>query len=99
MPQAMPSMGSGVGDPAARTLLRFALSGLPGSESPISRMPTCRIGNGRWRERLLLVAVGDSTLGQIVGGEFQRNAVAIHDLDPVPPESAGHGGQNSFARV
>jgi hypothetical protein len=40
------------------------------------------------------VAVRNATLGQVVGGEFQRHAVAIHDFDAVAPESAGHGREH-----
>ena len=43
--------------------------------------------------------VGDSTPGQVVGRKLQRDAVAIHDLDPITPESPGHGCQHRLAGV
>lgn len=47
----------------------------------------------------LLVPVGDAALGQIVGREFQGDAVAIHDLDAVAAEPACHGGEDGLAGV
>jgi hypothetical protein len=47
----------------------------------------------------LLVAVSDSTLGQVVGGKFQRNPVAVHYLDAIAPESSGHRRQHGPAGV
>ena len=40
------------------------------------------------------MAVGDAALGQVVWREFQRNPVAIHDLDSIPAQPAGHGRQH-----
>jgi hypothetical protein len=45
------------------------------------------------------VSVGDAAFGQVVGGEFQRDPIAGHDLDAVAAESAGHGRQHWHARV
>lgn len=43
--------------------------------------------------------VGDSAFGQVVGREFQRNPVAIHDFDPIAPESPRHGRQYCLACI
>jgi hypothetical protein len=40
------------------------------------------------------VAVCDSALRQIVWRKFQRNPVAIHDLNPIASESASHCRQH-----
>jgi len=40
------------------------------------------------------VAVSDPALGQVVGRQFERNPVAIHDLDSIPAEPSRHGGQH-----
>ena len=42
--------------------------------------------------------VSDSALGQVVGGEFHRDTVAVHDFDPVPAESASHSRKDCPAR-
>ena len=47
----------------------------------------------------LAVAVGDAAFGQIVGRELQRDAVAVHNLDAVSPQPAGHGGEDDFSQV
>ena len=43
--------------------------------------------------------VCDSTLGEVVRGEFQGNPVAVHDLDTITPESSSHGRQHCLADV
>jgi len=48
---------------------------------------------------ILLVPVSDSAFCQVVRRQFERNPVTSHDLNPVPSQSPGHGGQHCFARV
>jgi hypothetical protein len=43
---------------------------------------------------VLLVPVSDPALGQVVWRQFQRNPVAIHDLDSIPAEPSRHGRQH-----
>jgi len=45
------------------------------------------------------MAIGDSAPGQVVGRKLQRDTVAVHDLDPITPESPGHGRQDRLAGV
>src|SRR5579883_2419047 len=47
----------------------------------------------RTRGNRLFVAVGDPALGQIVGGKFQRNAIARQNADSIAAELAGQMGQ------
>ena len=47
--------------------------------------------------RPLLVTVSDSASGEVVGRKFQRNLVAVHDLDAIPPEPSGHGRKHCAA--
>jgi hypothetical protein len=47
----------------------------------------------------LLVAVRDATFGQVIRRQFERDAIASHHLNPVPPKSSGHGGEDCFACV
>jgi hypothetical protein len=39
-----------------------------------------------------LVPVSDSASSQVIGREFQRHAIAIHDLDAITAQSPRHGG-------
>jgi hypothetical protein len=43
--------------------------------------------------------VGDSTLGQVIGRQFDGNAVASHHLDPIPAKSSRHRREYRLARV
>ena len=36
------------------------------------------------------MTVGDPTLGQIIGGKFQRHPVTSHDSDAVPAQPSRH---------
>ena len=47
----------------------------------------------------LLMPVGDAASRQIVGREFQRHAVAVHDFDAITAESSSHGREHGLARV
>jgi len=64
--------------------------GLPG------RLQECARRN---HKKDLAVAVGDAAFGQVVGRELEGDAVAVHDLDAVSPQPAGHGGEDSFPHV
>jgi hypothetical protein len=44
-----------------------------------------------------LVPVRDSASGQVIGREFQCHSIAVHDLDPIAPESPSHGRQHGLA--
>jgi hypothetical protein len=47
----------------------------------------------------LPVPVGNPALGQVIWGQFQRDSVAIHDLDAISPKPSGHGREDGFADV
>ncbi len=66
-----------------------------------NNLRTARMSRERYlqRDSLLFVPVGDSASRQVIRREFQRHTVAIHDLDPVAPESAGHRGQDRHTGV
>ncbi len=49
--------------------------------------------------KVLLVAVRDTTLGQVIRRQFERDAIASHHFNPVPPKPSGHGGEDRFAGV
>ena len=61
--------------------------------------------NGKWNvkdgpsEPGLLVPVGDAAFSQVVGLKFQRNFIAIHNLDAIAPEPSGHGREHGAACV
>lgn len=61
--------------------------------------PTHSIARDGHTLRRLFVAVRDSTLGEVVRREFQRNSITVHDLDAIPPESSGHGRQHCSAGI
>jgi hypothetical protein len=48
---------------------------------------------------ILFVPVSDAALGQVVGRKFQRNFIAIHDLNAIAPEPSGHGREHGAACV
>ena len=45
------------------------------------------------------MTVGDPTLGQIIGGKFQRHPVTSHDSDAVPAEPSRHHRKNDFPGI
>ena len=65
--------------PSGRSGLKTARETLPRSVAPGS---------------ILLVAVSDPAFSQVVGREFERNPIAVHDLDSITPESSGHGREH-----
>jgi hypothetical protein len=46
-----------------------------------------------------LVPISDSASRQVIRRKFQRHTVAVHNFDPVAPESAGHRRQHSLTCV